>query len=330
LLVPAKLATSGYGELLRRQLALRTSITALAPLDESVAAGFGAAVYPMALVAARVEPGADASTATRLGPVDQSSRVPQRLLQATGPWVLTPDAAAVARRLSRELPSLAERWPPQLGVKTGADELFLVGEALPGTRPVLRGRDLSSRQVSPRRYLLWTHDATGLPLTQLPAALAARLAPHVERLRRRSDYRGGPAWQLFRVGLAIARHRVLWADLARELRAVIPAPEIVPLNTVYGVATRSAGDADALAALLNTSWCTALARLVADPARGGFRRFNARVVGALPLPRANAAAWSTLTQLGRRHEPADTFVAELYGLDASERRALARLAPHPR
>lgn len=329
-LVPAKLATAGYGEALRRRLAQRTNITALAPLDESVAVGFGAAVYPMALVAARVDPGPAASTAIRLGPAEASSGIPQQLLQAPGPWVLTPDAAAVARRLSQELPALAERWPPQLGVKTGADELFLVNEALPGTRPVVRGRDVARWKDGPRRYLLWTHDASGQPLAELPATMAARLAPHSERLRRRTDYRAGPVWQLFRVGLALARHRVLWADLARELVAVVPAPEIVPLNTVYGVTTQNGDDADALAALLNTCWCTALARLAADPARGGFRRFNARVVGSLPLPRATALEWSTLTELSRRREPADALVAELYGLDASDRRVLARLAPHPR
>ncbi len=330
LLVPAKLATAGYAEPLRRHLARRTSITAIEPLDESVATRFGAAVYPMALVAVRGEPQPSAVTETRLGPAEPSHRVAQRFLQADGPWVLTPDAAAVARRLGEEFPLFAGRWPPQLGVKTGADSVFLVSEALPGTRPVVRGRDLGRWEVTPRRHLLWTHDASGRPLARLPEATAALLAPHAEQLRRRADYRGGPIWQLFRVGLAVARHRVLWGDLAREIRAVVPPPEIVPLNTVYGITTQSSRDAHAVAALLNTRWCTALARLAADPARGGFRRFNARVVGGLPLPRTSVPEWSTLADLARRREPADTLVAELYGLDATDRRALARLAPNPR
>jgi hypothetical protein len=330
LLVPVKLATAGYAEPLRRHLAQRTSIAAVAPLDESVAAGFGAAVYPMALIAARVDPPASAVTGTRLGPAEPSHRIAQHLLQADGPWVLTPDAAAIARRLEREFPPLARRWPPQLGVKTGADAVFLVDEALPGTRPVARGRDVARWEVTPRRHLLWTHDAAGHPLADLPAATAARLEPHADQLRRRADYRGGPIWQLFRIGLAVARHRVLWVDLAREILAVVPPPEIVPLNTLYGIATRNPLDAHAVAALLNTLWCTALARLAADPARGGFRRFNARVVGGLPLPQASVAEWSTLAELGRRREPADTLVAELYGLDATDRRALLRLAPNPR
>src|SRR5439155_371660 len=140
-------------------------------------------------------------------------------------------------------------------------------------------------------HLLWTHGPDGRPLARLPAELARALDLHLERLGRRSDYRSGPAWQLFRIALADAPYRVIWPDLARRLAAVVPASGLVPLNTVYGIATRAADDAYALAALFNSRWLTALARLSADPARGGFRRFNARVVRELPLPPANAAAW---------------------------------------
>jgi hypothetical protein len=330
LLVPAKLATAGYAESLRRYLAGRCTTTVVAPLDETAATTFGAAVYPMALVVARVEPDAGAMTGTRLGPRDPAHQVAQRVLQADGPWVLDPDAAAVARRLEHDFPTLARQWAPQLGVKTGADSLFLVADPLPGTRPVVRGRDVARWEVTPRRHLLWTHDASGRPLAQLPEATAARLAPFADRLQRRTDYHGGPVWQLFRIALAVVPHRVLWVDLAREILAVVPPPEIVPLNTVYGIATRCAADAHALAALLNTRWCTALGRLAADPARGGFRRFNARVVGRLPLPHASPVQWAALAELGRRREAADTLVGELYGLDAREQRALLRLAPDPR
>jgi hypothetical protein len=330
LLVPAKLATAGYAEPLRRHLAERCTTTVVAPLDETAATTFGAAVYPMALVVARGEPDAGAMTGTRLGPADPAHQVAQRVLQADGPWVLEPDAAAVARRLEHDFLPLARQWTPQLGVKTGADSLFLVAEPLPGTRPVVRGRDVTRWEVMPRRHLLWTHDASGRPLAQLPEATAARLAPFGDQLRRRTDFHGGPIWQLFRIALALVPHRVLWVDLAREILAVVPPPEIVPLNTVYGIATRCAADAHALAALLNTRWCTALGRLAADPARGGFRRFNARVVGRLPLPRASAAQWAALAELGRRREAADTLVGELYGLDARDQRALLRLAPDPR
>ena len=137
----------------------------------------------------------------------------------------------------------------------------------------------------------------------------------------------GPPWQLFRIGLACEAHRVVWPDLARGLRAAVPAAAVVPLNTVYGIATRTPEDAHALAALLNSRWLTALACLVADPARGGFRRFNARVVAGLPVPPAGAPVWAALAAAGRDRSPADDAVAEVLQLDGPDRRALARVAP---
>jgi hypothetical protein len=328
-LVPAKLATSGYAEPLRRRLANSARVVRAAPLDPGSAAAFGAAVYPMALVAARVEPAPDALTATVLGPATAASSVPQSALRGGGPWVLIPDADRVARRLRAELPTLRERWTPRLGVKTGADELFLTREHVSEALPALRGRDVGAFRAAPYLYLLWTHDDLGRPLDRLPPPLARRLLPHIERLRRRADYRGGPPWQLFRTGLARAPHRVLWADLARRLGAAAPGPGAVPLNTVYGVTTRERGTALALAALLNSRWLTALARLQADPARGGFYRFNARVTGQLPIPRAESPGWAALTTLGERGETDDALVADLLELDATDRNALDRLG-HPR
>ncbi len=326
LLVPAKLASCGYAEPLRQLLAHGTRIERAAPV-EGAAAAFGAAVYPMALIAARAEPAPHDQVAAALGPTSAAPRVPQRLLQSGGPWILSPQASRVAGRLRDRFPALGDRWTPQLGVKTGADHLFLVAAAAPWTRPALRGRDLAPWRVTPRAHVLWTHAADGRPLARLPRELARLLEPHLERLRRRSDYRTGAPWQLFRTTLAYAPHRVLWPDVARRLAAAVPAPEVVPLNTVYGIATRTADDAHALAALFNSRWLTALARLVADPARGGFRRFNARVVRALPVPPAEAPAWRALAAAGSRGATDDDAVAELYHLDASDRRALAPLAP---
>jgi hypothetical protein len=242
--------------------------------------------------------------------------------------VLVPDAAAVARRLRERFPTIGERWRPRLGVKTGADDVFLVAEPEEGTRPALRGRDVTPWRPEPRRHLLWTHGPDGRPLARLPAAMARRLAPHFARLERRADARGGAVpWAVFRPGLALVPHRVVWPDVARRLAAAVPPPEVVPLNTVYGIGTRTGDDALALAALLNTRWLTALARLGADPARGGYRRFNAGIVRALPAPPAGASVWTQLADCGRRTRPADPLLADVFELRPGERRALERLAP---
>jgi len=326
LLVPAKLASSGYAESLRQLLARGTRIERAAVVD-GAAGAFGAAVYPMALVAARAEPAAHDEVAAALGPKSAAPHVPQRLLQAAGPWVLRPQATRVAQQLRDRFPTVGDRWTPQLGVKTGADDVFLVAAPHPWTRPAVRGRDMAAWRATPRTHLLWTHAADGRPLERLPRELARLLEPHLERLRRRSDYRAGAPWQLFRTGLAHASHRVVWADVARRIAAAVPPPDVVPLNTVYGIATRTAEDAHALAALLNSRWLTALAGLVADPARGGFHRFNARVVRGLPIPPAESPAWRTLAAAGSSGGADDAWVADLYHLDASDRRVLAPLAP---
>jgi len=251
--------------------------------------------------------------------------VPQRQLQrdGEGPWILTPQAERVRSRLLADFPTVGDRWTPQLGVKTGADDLFVLAQECPGTRPAIRGRDIAAFHCRPRRYVLWTHGADGLPLARLPRDLTERLARHEARLRRRADYRSGPPWQLFRTALGFAAHRVVWPDLARRLAAAVPAPQLVPLNTVYGIATRDAEDAASLAALFNSRWLTALARLVADPARGGFRRFNARVVAGLPIPPLGSPVWAELARRGAAREPADDLVADAFNLDDTDRRALA-------
>lgn len=323
LLVPAKLTSCGYAEPLRRRLAHGARIERVARIPESTARAFGAAVYPMALVGVKADPLGSEAVATALGSKPSAPLIEQRALQDSGPWILTPNAQPLLRRLAERFERVRDRWTPQLGVKTGADDLFLLDRAQPGTRPAVRGRDIGVWRCHPRRHLLWTHGADGVPLARLSPEALARLATHEERLRLRADYKGGSPWQLFRTALGCAAHRVVWADLGRRLGAVVPPPEVVPLNTVYGIVTRTAADAAALAALLNASWLTALARLVADPARGGFRRFNARVVGGLPLPPHDSPVWTELARRGARCEPADDLVAEALELDASDRRALA-------
>ena len=284
----------------------------------------------MALVTSRSEARDGDEVAVTLGPRSVAPRVAQRELAGRSPWILVPKAAAVAHRLRGAFPALGERWHPQLGTKTGADEIFLLPSAAPGTRPAIRGRDVSAWQAEPRVHLLWTHDSDGRALQHLPGGLADLLQAHLSRLYRRSDYRRGPPWQLFRVGLACAPYRVVWPDLARRLLAAVPARAAVPLNTVYGIATRSLDDAHALAALLNSRWVSALASLHADPARGGFRRFNAGVVRNLPVPGAESPAWAQLTEWGRHRAIDDDAIADIYELDSADQRALAQLAPDPR
>jgi hypothetical protein len=80
----------------------------------------------------------------------------------------------------------------------------------------------------------------------------------------------------------------VWADLAGELRAASLAglADTIPLNSCYVAPLPSDAAADRLAAWLNSSWIRAAARAGAVPAAGGYVRFTAGTVGALPLPPA--------------------------------------------
>ena len=87
----------------------------------------------------------------------------------------------------------------------------------------------------------------------------------------------------------------------------------------------------ALAAWLNSSPIRSLARRTADIARGGYGRFNAAVVGGLPLP-TGVLDDEALYDLGRRalagiavQEALDEYVAQSLRLGDSDRRALERL-----
>jgi hypothetical protein len=125
---------------------------------------------------------------------------------------------------------------------------------------------------------------------------------------------------------------VIWSDIRRRLTAAAltqPADrDRIPLNTCYVIAAESADQARALAAWLNSTWMRAAARAVADPARGGFARFNARVVGSLPLP-PSVPDDSKLAQLARLaaqgamvQDAIDAYCAELLGLPQSARETL--------
>jgi hypothetical protein len=239
-------------------------------------------------------------------------------------------------------PRLGDRWVIQLGVKTGANHVFLncrepIEPSL--VRWALRGRDIRPFRGERRATIIWTHDRAGRVYPSLPPLASEYFDRHLAILRARIDYRGGPPWALFRTRPATAPHRVVWSDLARALTALAlsdpGAGECIPLNSCYVIALDSNLEAACLAAWLNCTWVRAAARLSAAPASGGFFRFNARIVGALPFPQA-AAEDAVLPQLAAAaargtvaQEDLDARCAELLGLSINARRALGKAADIP-
>ncbi len=343
LLVPAKLATAGYGALARHSLAAATTLVSVADLTGQPDAAFDATVYPLAVIARRSAPPRDHRVRTSL-PIGSRCSVQQTRLLGGGPWILRHDRMRrILAALGRAHPSLGEQITCHLGVKTGANRVFLdpPGELEPEVmRWALRGRDLRAFRPVPRLRLLWTHSPDGSPRRALPIRAAAYLAPHHALLRTRADWDHGPPWSLFRTRPAVAPHRVVWADLARELKAVaLTGPEdhdLIPLNTCYLAALDDGTQAESLAAWLNSTWLRAAARASAVPAAGGFARYTATTMDALPLPPAvlRSPELAGLARAGRRGEPVqdqlDALCARYLGLSPASQCALRQLArPRP-
>jgi hypothetical protein len=335
LLLPAKLASTQWGAAARGALATRHTLHALAPLAPRGPAAFDATVYPLALIAGRAAP--SPTHAVRLGLSHAAERRAQSCYSA-GSWPLGPGAA------QERLASLAERHGTiseqatlVLGVKTGCDAALVLTDTQAAAvdsallRPAIRGRDVQPFRATPSRHLLYAYDAVGRPLAMLGAGARRHLEPHLGALARRRDLTRGPPWTLFRTGQLRMAHRVVWADIGLAIRAaVLEAPERdgIALNTCYVAGLRTRSRAQALAAWLNAPLVSALARIGAPPAAGGFARFGLRTIGALPLPdgalddpelQALGAAAASGTTL-------DDCVARLLGLDDEARRDFAARA----
>jgi methylase of polypeptide subunit release factors len=317
LLLPAKLWRALAGGGVRRVLAERAAIRALE--DWSAFPGvFDAATYPSLLVAVRGRgvPGRDVTLAIRRRDGALQWTVPRSSLgfdsDAAAPWMMLPPAAreGFERLRSRGTPlHQTSLGRPMLGVKSGCNEAFIVRideKAIePGMlRPIVRGESLAPWRVTEQREaIVWTHGADGRALPVLPMHTRRWLERWRPRLAARSDARGSCWWSLFRTAAADSRRsRVVWADMGKAPRAVVlpPGDPVVPLNTCYVVACDREEDAHALAALLNSPLAAAWLNAVAEPARGGYRRYLGWTVALLPLPRDWERARTLLAPLGMR------------------------------
>lgn len=212
---------------------------------------------------------------------------------------------------------------PLLGVKCGANEAFVVrvcavGEQLARIesggrqgevertllRPLVRGETVRPWSTQPDGHaIVWTHGPDGSVLAALPPAAERWFRGWRRTLEGRTDARGVRWWGLFRTDAARGEAaRVVWADVARRPRAtVLAAGDVsVPLNTCYAARCPSDDDAAALAALLNSPLAAAWLSLVAEPARGSYRRFLGWTMALLPIPRDWPRARARLAPLGYR------------------------------
>jgi hypothetical protein len=245
------------------------------------------------------------------------------------PWLLIPpEVRSAFDELASAGRALASTrfGRPLLGVKTGCNEAFVVATIArggePGTtlvtngeasgalesaalRPVALGKRIEPWRLSPRNdRIVWTHDHRLAVLPALPPLTRQWLSPWRRILEKRTDTRSPKCWWgVFRVESADSSlPRVVWADIGRSpTAAVIPAGDpTVALNSCYVVQCKDAGDAFALTAILNSSVAAAWLAVLAEPARGGYRRFLGWTMSLFPIPLDWEGARNLLRPIGER------------------------------
>jgi hypothetical protein len=172
-------------------------------------------------------------------------------------------------------------------------------------RPVVRGETLAPWSITgPREHLIWPGLENHQPRPALPPLARRWLFSFRDQLDARSDLHGRmPWWTLFRTESASTLSpRVIWADFGLTPRAIpVDANNpIVALNSCYVATCPTIEDAHALATLLNGPLVSAWLNTLAEPARGGYRRYLGWTISLLPLPSDWPRACEHLTPLAER------------------------------
>ncbi|MEO8624200.1 MAG: hypothetical protein ABI625_24175, partial [bacterium] len=332
LLLPAKLWRSLAGGGVRKLLGTRMQLQVVEDWSEAPSA-FDAAVYPSVVIATRNRvPHGEAEVAVKRLSLDITWRAPAasiRLVRddAASPWLLLPPDVRTAfdRVIARGTPlGNSGLGRATLGVKCGCNEAFVVDAIAERAdvidvecggrrgsierdllRPLLRGEAVEPWSIPPSRSaIVWTHATIGGVLRALPPGAAKWLSPWRRRLTNRTDRRGSAVWwTLFRTEAAdYSRPRVVWSDFGRAPRAalLLAGDLTVPLNSCYVVSFDDVTDALAFTTLLNSPLAAAFLNAIAEPARGGWRRYLAWTVAQLPLPSDWPHARAVLAPLAER------------------------------
>lgn len=322
LLLPSKLWRSLAGGGVRRLVLGKTDLVAIEDYSNSEQL-FDAAVYPSLLVCRAKTPtrANGARSPETFRGVVANGRTTHSWTAAIAslpfddtpgsPWLLVPPAVRRAFDRLREagIP-LADSvfGRPLLGVKTGFNKAFVVrvkrlqdetaivsnGERTAGIerrmiRPLVRGETIAAWSAKGSSEYLISPFGDDLRRSALPPLARAWLHQYEDFLCARTDLHSrDPWWSVFRTESAdTAFARVVWSDFGIRPRAIVIAPgdRTVALNSCYVARCASHTDACALAVLLNSPLVAAWLGLIAEPARGGYRRFLGWTMSLLPIPR---------------------------------------------
>jgi hypothetical protein len=285
-----------------------------------------------------------------------ASELPLRSGDARSPWLLVPpECRAVMRQMQQAGPALGEAVTIRRGAMTGANEVLVVRDVEPRLgdlarirtegyyraatpngrraysgwieasclRPALRGADVEAWSASVDRHLIWT-PYNNNRLETAPLRLKQFLHRHRSRLGADVHSRGA----LHRLSGHALGNKVVWSDLAADLRAAaVPAQvrniagirtPVIPLNTVYFIATSSPDESMLLSAYLNSLPLRVFTRAIAERAKDLHFRFFAWTIAVLPIPgdwRTNRHAAPLMAMAQKAHVDGGMSVTERMRLD---------------
>jgi hypothetical protein len=328
--ITAKIQQALYANQLRRDLVTQKTLVRLSdyslyplPLFE------GAVNYPLVLSVRNEKPAADSTCQVEVTNSKKEQlcfQVPQRELSflpddPESPWLMAPpEVVSVFRKMQMNGQLLGEvqSTQPRMGVKTGANDFFVVTSIEPTDspdevmittegdevlrieksliRPLVRGRDLKAWGYSVSDAIIWTHDdKTAGVLETLPKRAEAHFTNHAKELQGRDDYKEGmPIWTVFRVSPEKLGLKVAWKKYGTEMQSAMVEREhslkltggklLVPLQTVYFIPVDRREDGLLMAGVFNSVPFKTLMMSFAVRARGAYFHYTAWIVGLGVLP----------------------------------------------
>lgn len=334
MLLPAKIATAGYAAALRRSVLRNTRLIAIDDWSDHARELFDADTFPVALTVHKVPPGEGIVVMRRGGSIFE---LPSKALssgEAGSAWQLIPsDVLEVVSRLRKRFPTLERvlNRRPLMGIKTGANELFLLSDVqfrnggvyLPGLQlnvprealaRVIRGRDVRRWRAERGSWMLLPPLRRGSRDRAWTGRVASALGIDVDS---------------FRLSYVQPEHfgiKVVWKDVSRGLQAlVLPATvtvdaaefPMVPNQTLYLLEAATLQEAFALAALFNSTIFNALVIAVADRAKDWHYRYFGSTIRQTVMPPLELSDMRQLAALSRRAHRGQELGAEIDGIARS-------------
>jgi SAM-dependent methyltransferase len=343
-LITSKVQQALYANLFRHELRTRVHLRQLVDYSLSPRPLFQDAVnYPLILVASNSPPGDVHIVVVNAAGKKADWKTQDFSLTANdpgSPWLMAPPSViSIFRKMQKAGPRLGDLASLQVGILTQRDQRYYIEEFEDTTSssvkmahmrsgesirleenmilPIVEGEHIREWLFQISKWILWTHDKKGEPLTSLPPEALNYLSRRDVRreLEGRSDYRRligqqkrFPYWMIFRVDVRRLGAKVLWRDLATRMEAVfVPAhirakalgvKSLVPGHTTYCFSVPSESVGYALVGLLNSTPVRAFLKAFCERARGAHYRHFSWAVGAIPVFGALAASLNRIRLSG--------------------------------